>query len=273
MRLSKLAGLVCVVISISFAQGQEKAGTTLFRALGSLMKGNKQVCEEQEQPVAMPSNSLDSPSNALTPTGKRLQPFGEPGYWGNDAPPSEADDGLAILPPLPDLRTPDQITKAERRRNVKNAKYAARQAENEAQAQARLMAIQGKVDVPRPDPSTALIQVESSRPGAEDYGRRERPATVNGGSLKPFNSKSSYVEDCELKYQWSDHQFKESQPAEVEDELGFLPPLPDLRTPDQVTKAEKVRNLRLLKFRARQAKERAVRKAIAEGRNPTLESF
>ena len=156
----------------------------------------------------------------------------------------------------------------------RNQKAAVRQAENEAREAERLLAMQAKVPVPRPDPSTALIQVESSRDGAQDFGNRERPTTVHGGNLKPFNSGSSYVEGCELKFQWSDHQFmEEKQPDELEDELGFLPPLPDLRTPDQVTKTEKMRNLRLLKFRARQAKEQAVRKAIAEGRNPSLDPF
>lgn len=276
MRLSHFLGVFSIAISMSVAQGQEKAGTTLLKALGSLVKSNKEECEELKQPVALPQNSLTSPSNGITPTGNRLQPFGQPEYWGrgNSAvTPSQEEDELAMLPPLPDLRTPDQITKAERKRNLRNAKFAARHEANVAAEEAKRAAMMAQVQTAPVDPSTALIQVESKRDGAQDYGRRERPTTVNGGNLKPFNSGSAYVEGSELKYQWSDHQFVESQPDEVEDELGMLPPLPDLRTPDQVTKREKVRNLRNLKFRARQAREDAVRRAIEEGRNPTFEGF
>ncbi|MDF1813340.1 MAG: hypothetical protein P1V20_14170 [Verrucomicrobiales bacterium] len=270
MRLSSFSGILLVVLSLSWTgvQAEEKAGTTLFKALGSLMRpGKDEKCKVVAEVPPMPTNNLSSPSDGLTPTGNRLQPFGQPAYWDrkSTAAAAQPDDELALLPPLPDLRTPDQITNAERRRNAKNAKFAARQAKNQAAEEARRMA--ELVELERntmPDPSTALIQVESSRKNAQGFGKPERPSTANGGLLKPFNAGSSYTEDCEVKFQWSDHQFVENQPDPAEDELGFLPPLPDLRTPDQVTRSERMRNLRNLKFRSRQARESALRREADE---------
>lgn len=260
MRLSIFSGLFVIVFSLSQVQGQEKAGTTLFKALTSLVKSKKETSEELQEPVPWPQNSLSSPDNAITPTGQRLQPFGQPTFWGNQpAAPQQADDELAILPPLPDLRTPDQISKAERKRNFRNAKIAARRAEQEAAEEARKLEAIAAMEVPQGDPSTALIQVQSKRDSAQGYGSPERPTAVSGGSLKPFNSNSSYTEGCEVKFQWTDQQFVEKQPEAVENELGVLPPLPDLRTPDQVTKGERMRNLRILKFRSRQERNETLR--------------
>lgn len=264
MRLSVFNGVLIVLLAVSWSsvQGQEKAGTTLFKALGSLVRPgkDKEKCDVVAPVPDAPCNDLDSLSDGITPSGNRLQPFGQPTYWakkGNAAPAAQNDeDDLAILPPMPDLRTPDQVTNSERRRNARNAKFAARQAKNEAAEEARLMAELAELEKQtRPDPSTALIQVESPRKNAQGFGKPERPLTMNGGLLKPFNAGSSYTEDCEVKFKWSNHEFVEPEPDPSEDELGMLPPLPDLRTPDQVTRTERMRNLRILKFRARQARE------------------
>jgi hypothetical protein len=277
MKLSRFTAVILgLIFSLSMASGQEKAGTTLLKAFGSLVSGNREKCEASKETIAMPQNSLDTPSAGITPTGERLKPFGQPDYWQKRGVAPETpsiDDELAILPPLPDLRTPDQITSAERKRNFRNAKFAERQAQNVIAAEERKMAELAEVEKPPVDPSTALIQVESKRDGAQDCGRRERPATVNGGNLKPFNASSSYVEGCEVKFQWSNHQFVETQPEALEDELGLLPPLPDLRTPDQITRGEKVRNLRNLKFRGRQAEYEAKRRAAEEAAQATVDPF
>lgn len=258
---------------MSGVHGQEKAGTTLLKKMACVFKSKQPEPEpEHSSGPMMPQNSLDSPQDGITPTGKRLQPFGQPNYWGGIPIDSGEDEMLGLLPPLPDLRTPDQITDVEKRRIAKNARFAARQAQNEAQHQARLLEKKPEVTTPPPDPSTALIQVESQQLTANDYGRRERPNAVLGGKLKPFNANSTFIENGEVKYKWSNHQFVEP-PQDDSHELGMLPPLPDLRTPDQVTDIEKRRNLRNLKFQARQAREDAQREAVREARQPTLEPW
>ena len=264
---------LALVFSPSFLHAQEKGGTRLIRSVGSVLNLCKPKPKEEPETLPLPQNRVTSPSNAITPTGKRLKPFGEPNYWGPQDQQVNPEEDIAILPPLPDLRTPDQYTKAERRRNMRNTKYAIRQAQIKAEQDARRAAAMAEVNQPAPDPSTALIQVQSKRDGAVDHGRRERPRAADGTPLKPFNGDSSFVQGNELKYQWSDHEFVETafDPNEG-DELGILPPMPDLRTPDQVTKVERMRKLRNLKYRARQARLEAERRAAEVARRPTVDT-
>jgi hypothetical protein len=255
MRLTLLNGFLVVVFSLSFSpietHGQEKAGTTLLKAFGSMFKGKEKCCDNPTEPLRMPQNSLASPSNGVTPTGGQLQPFGQPGYRSGVA--TGDDDGLGTLPPLPDLRFPDQITKVEKRRNAKNAKYAARQAGSEARAEERRLADLETKEVISQGPLNRKFE----EPVSPSHGTR--PGLVSGGYLKPFNADSSYTEGCETKFKWTDHQFVEPDSSPGEGELWTLPPLPDLRTPDQISKVDKRRTRRVDKYKDAQARQAQLR--------------
>ena len=227
MRSTLLNGFLFVVFFLSTlpmaVDGEEKAGTTLLKAFGSMLKGKEKCCDSQTEVVRMPQNSLDSPSSGVTPTGEQLQPFGQSRYQPRTN--VIDDDGLGTLPPLPDLRFPDQITKVEKRRMAKNENYAARQAEHAARAEERrLDEIERKEAYPEV-PYTRRYQ----DPVSPSHGAR--PELVDGGYLKPFNADSSYTKGCETKFRWTDHQFVEPQLPPGEEELWMLPPLPDLPFP------------------------------------------
>ncbi len=261
MRNLPLAIFFAISLVFPSLSAQEKAGTTLLKALGA------GFIVKKKEPVAvqMPRNSVDSPSDAITPTGGRLKPFGNPQYWGPEEP-APIDAELGLLPPLPDLRTPDQMSKAELQRARRLAALAEQQARNEAR-EAEIRALQqANRPQPKPDPSSALIQVESQKRGAVDHGRRDRPDSVNGGQLKPFNAGSTFIEEGEVKFQWTNREFVEPQPDPGEEELlGLLPPLPDLRTPDQISGAERKRS-----FLQRRAESRRLRD---EEKRRELEQF
>lgn len=260
MRLiSQICAAVMIFTSLCVStQAQEKAGKTLLQALSEKLKSNKKAKSEPVPATPMPQNSISSPSNAITPTGGRLTPFGSPQYWGNTPPPQQ-NDGLVSLPPLPDLRTPDQVSKVETKRNKLNARFAARQAEAKAKAEAN-----EKVVVEQRDPSSALIHVQSSRDYATDSGYRDRPSTATGSKLKPFNAGSSYTQNGQVLYQHNNTVFVEpaTAPAAGEEMIATLPPLPDLRTPDQVSKLEKKRNKLNERFRERQLRELKQREGL-----------
>lgn len=146
-------------------------------------------------------NSMPSYQDALTSSGARLQPFGEElSYWeGMPTPPPE--ETLIVLPPLPDLRTPDQITAKERFRNKRVAKYEAIRAQKEAKEREKELRQRARVMTPEADPSTALVQVQSSSMYEGNYvGNTEAPETVNQGTLKPFSENSEYFQDQQLVY-------------------------------------------------------------------------
>src|SRR5690606_16830622 len=111
------------------------------------------------------------------------------------------EESLIDLPPLPDLRTPDQVTKRERIRNLRVARYEQRKAEIEAEREEHEMRKRAVVNRPAADPSTALVQVESQAMGDGSHiGNQEAPQTVDQGTLKPFNDGSSYYKDNQLVY-------------------------------------------------------------------------
>lgn len=146
------------------------------------------------------ANSLPGGEEGLTASGSRLQAFGDEDYWG-DRPPPTPEESLIDLPPMPDLRTPDQVTRRERIRDLRLAKYEERKAETEAKRAEKEMRERAVVNRPEADPSTALVQVESqSMAGAGFVGNQEAPETVDQGTLKPFNEGSTYYKDAQLVY-------------------------------------------------------------------------
>ncbi len=160
------------------SQPQEKK--TLF---------NKPLVTRRSGPV---TNSISSPDDALTADGTRLRPFGDDDYWGGIDMIEETP--LVELPPLPDLRTPDQVTGLEMKRN----KWATRQKVKSLSAEAsRTKKDQSRavtVQRPQSDPSLALVQV-SSNEGAPASGSQDLPTTVDNSTLKPFNESSTYYRD------------------------------------------------------------------------------
>ncbi len=147
------------------------------------------------------NNSIPSSDDAMTPSGSRLRPFGEEeGYWPEEM--MTAEDPLADLPPLPDLRTPDQVSSKERLRDLRIAKFKARKAEQDSKREQKDLIARAVVDQPMADPSSALVLVESQRASAGGYiGNSELPQTPNKNKLKPFNANSTYVKDNSVVYQ------------------------------------------------------------------------
>ncbi len=145
------------------------------------------------------NNSLPANEDGITASGSRLKPFGDEGFWAGMPDPTP-EEMLIDLPPLPDLRTPDQVTRKERFRDRRIAKSDVREAEAELAQQQREAKARAVVNRPAADPSSALVQVESRRGTAGYVGNQVAPETVNETTLKPFNESSSYYQDGQLVY-------------------------------------------------------------------------
>lgn len=145
------------------------------------------------------NNSLPANEDGITASGSRLKPFGDEGFWAGMPDPTP-EEMLIDLPPLPDLRTPDQVTRKERFRDLRIAKSEVREAESDAARQLREAKARAVVNRPAADPSSALVQVESRRGTAGYVGNQSAPETVNETTLKPFNENSSYYRDGQLVY-------------------------------------------------------------------------
>tara|TARA_R110002096_G_scaffold243410_4_gene435546 strand:+ start:448 stop:969 length:522 start_codon:yes stop_codon:yes gene_type:complete len=115
--------------------------------------------------------------------------------------PADNVDAEVILPPFPDLRTPDQVRWWERMRNRQVYTREVRQAKNEARRDGREAKSRAVVNRPQADPATALAQVSSQKDYAVPAGNVEAPATINGGTLKPFNSGSVFIRNGQQVYQ------------------------------------------------------------------------
>lgn len=150
-------------------------------------------------------NSLPTSEDGITASGARLQAFGDDNFWG-ELPPPTPEESLIDLPPLPDLRTPDQITRRERIRDLRVAKYEQRKAEADAAREEKEMRERAVVNRPVADPSTALVLVDSQSMGGADYvGNEAAPETVGEGTLKPFNENSVFYQDSRMVYK-GDHR-------------------------------------------------------------------
>ena len=148
-------------------------------------------------------NSLPDGESGITASGVRLQPFGDNNYWGG-MPPIPIEETLVDLPPLPDLRVPDQVTRKERVRDKWVAKQDVKKAEADAARERREFNERMVVSRPPQDASAALVQVQSqSGSGAPYVGNAEAPETVSKGKLKPFNASSSYYKDNQIVYKGS----------------------------------------------------------------------
>jgi len=192
---------------------EERYSTSIYRrveadtggaTLGQRLKGSSEKSQEVRSfPTEIDvDNVIASYDDAMTSSGARLKPFGEESeYWAGmpEAPPEET---LIVLPPMPDLRTPDQVTRRERIRNAKVAKYEARKAQLELKRREKEMANEATVNRPPADPSTALVQVESQAMIDPNYiGNQEAPQKIdNQGALKPFNEQSTYYKDNQIAY-------------------------------------------------------------------------
>ena len=163
--------------------------------------------------------------DAVTASGSRLRPFGsEDKYWGDAMYETKPEETLIELPPLPDLRTPDQVTWMERYRNHRLAKFKQRKAEAEAARQARELERRAVVNEPMRDPNSALIHVESQ---ANRYqaspGNVEAPTTPNNSTLRPFDANATYVKNHQLVYRGKQHK----QDFEAWWEQGVRPSTPN----------------------------------------------
>ena len=148
-------------------------------------------------------NSLPDGESGVTASGVRLQPFGDDNYWGG-MPAIPIEETLVDLPPLPDLRVPDQVTRKERIRDKWVAKQDIKKAEADAERERREFNERMIVNPPARDASAALVQVQSqSGSGAPYVGNAEAPETVTKGKLKPFNAFSSYYKDNQIVYKGS----------------------------------------------------------------------
>lgn len=179
-------------------QPEDTGRATLGQRLSAVKnEPNKRAAISDEITVR---NSLPTSDDGITPSGSRLQAFGDADYWGAMPPPTP-EESLIDLPPLPDLRTPDQVTRKERIRDQLIAKQERRKAETEAIREEKELRKRATVNRPAADPSSALVQVESQQMSGSGFvGNQEAPTTVSEGTLKPFNESSSYYKDNQLVY-------------------------------------------------------------------------
>lgn len=165
----------------------------------STAKAQQETKRKVPQTITV-ANALPTGEDGITASGSRLRAFGDDNFWG-EMPPPTPEESLIDLPPLPDLRTPDQVTRRERIRDLRVAKMEQRKAALEAVREEKAMRERVVVNRPSVDPSTALIQVESQAGMDGAYiGNEEAPETVSQGTLKPFNEKSSFYKSSELVY-------------------------------------------------------------------------
>jgi hemolysin activation/secretion protein len=183
----------------SYTRSGDDAGrATMGQRLSAMANQSKKKPVSNQITVA---NSLPGGEEGITASGSRLQPFGDEDFW-RDLPPPTPEESLIDLPPMPDLRTPDQITRRERIRDLRVAKFEERKAELEAKRAEKEMRERAVVNRPVADPSTALVQVESQSMGGGSFvGNQEAPSTVDQGTLKPFNEGSTYYKDSQKVYQ------------------------------------------------------------------------
>lgn len=125
-------------------------------------------------------------------------------FLGSPATQVQADDiNTNNLPPLPDIRTPDQVRWFERWRNRRVIQKEIRHAKAEARREARERQSRATVNRPAQDPSTAAAVV-SSQSGAPYAGSNTAPETIDGAALKPFNSGSKFYKGGFLVFQSKD---------------------------------------------------------------------
>ncbi|MGB0154907.1 MAG: hypothetical protein ACPGFB_12830 [Verrucomicrobiales bacterium] len=125
-------------------------------------------------------------------------------FLGSPATQVQADDiNTNNLPPLPDIRTPDQVRWFERWRNRRVIQKEIRHAKAEARREARERQSRATVNRPAQDPSTAAAVV-SSQSGAPYAGSNTAPETIDGAALKPFNSGSKFYQGGFLVFQSKD---------------------------------------------------------------------
>lgn len=185
--------------------GADTGSATFGQRLAKVAKNDPEKMKARSQEVTV-KNAINSNDNALTASGSRLQPFGDDQFWG-ELPPPTPDESLIDLPPLPDLRTPDQITRKERMRDRRVAKFEAIKAENDSKRESKEFEKRATVNRPAADPNSALIQVESqSMAGASYIGNQEAPETASQGTLKPFDAGSSYYKGNDLVYKGSESE-------------------------------------------------------------------
>lgn len=178
-------------------QPEDTGRATVAERLSSASNQSKKKPVPQNITV---QNALPGGEDGITASGSRLQAFGDADFWG-ELPPPTPEESLIDLPPLPDLRTPDQVTRKERIRDLRVAKFEQRKAELEAAREEKEMRQRAVVNRPTADPSTALVQVESqSMNGAGYVGNQAAPETVVEGTLKPFNEGSVYYKDNQMVY-------------------------------------------------------------------------
>jgi len=184
--------------SVYRRQPEDTGRATLGQRLSTLR--NEQVKRMPVSDEVTVRNSLPTSDDGITASGSRLQAFGDSDYWGAMPPPTP-EESLIDLPPLPDLRTPDQVTKKERVRDLLVAKQEKRKAEADAMREEKELRERAVVNRPTADPSTALVLVESQQMSGAGYvGNQEAPSKVSEGTLKPFNESSSYYKDSQLVY-------------------------------------------------------------------------
>jgi len=192
---------------------EERYATSIYRraeadtggaTLGQRLKRSSQNSQEVRSfPTEIDvDNVIASYDDAMTSSGARLKPFGEESEYWVGMPEATPEETLIDLPPMPDLRTPDQVTRRERIRNAKVAKYEARKAQLELKRREKELANKATVNRPPADPSTALVQVESQAMIDPNYiGNQEAPQKIdNQGALKPFNEQSTYYKDNQVVY-------------------------------------------------------------------------
>ncbi|MBP9226327.1 MAG: ShlB/FhaC/HecB family hemolysin secretion/activation protein [Verrucomicrobiales bacterium] len=207
--LSKKQAQARVEANIYERKPEDVGMATLGQRVSASATRNKQKNAPSQEITVR--NNLPTNEDGITPSGARLKPFGQEDFWG-EMPPPTPEESLIDLPPAPDLRTPDQITRKERSRDRLVAKYEQRKAEADAIREEKELKARAVVNRPSADPANALIQVESRKMSEAGYvGNQAAPETVSSGNLKPFNEGSSFYQNDQLVYKGN----RNNAPVEV----------------------------------------------------------
>lgn len=181
-------------------QASDQGAATIAERLEGHGERRAARMETQSNEITV-QNNIGSADDAVTASGSRLQAFGEEDRWAGIPEPTW-EESLIDLPPMPDLRTPDQITSRERARDRRVASAEVKRAEAELKRQEAEAKARATVTVPGADPANALVQVQSRAELSGTYmGNEAAPETVDSGTLRPFDANSSYYKDNQKVYQ------------------------------------------------------------------------
>ena len=214
-----------------------------------LEEGDQQLLSRLDSArVEMVPGAEQSASDAefMTPSGRRLQSFDDPGFWQEPGAP-QVEPSLADLPPMPDLRSDDQKSrwelKEEREQKIEEVMARRDEAIATLKEQQKLGA-----EAARQKALEAASRPAPPEMQAYPYnGPAIQPRTPTNHPLRPYGEESRFVKDQRVVYSAEFqgtpvvNQYGYPASADQNESIGFLPEMPDLRSDETKSWWEKKR--------------------------------